>query len=215
MDLAQIAILSITAIALFYYARDTKIMTHQTHRQAEMAAEAMYEPLAQLTVTQPPMTADRILCPMELKLRRPVPFLAKIDVNLEVDGKRVPTGVSAYDGELEWCIFNDFRNLPCRLTEALEEALPPGKDLLQFLTDENSETEMERRVAVTPVMVYKHPPNGRVKLTSAARSYLKPTEMEDGSTTFMWIPDVDRSRYPDMTWKKDEFSDFELDRVTE
>jgi len=69
-------------------------------------------------------------------------------------------------------------------------------------------------------MVYKHPPDGRVKLTSAARHYLQPAPiadgpMEDGSIAFMWIPDVARFRYPEMTWKRDEFSDFELDRMAE
>lgn len=225
LELTQIFLLAVTAIALFFYAQDTKIMASHSATQARAALESTYRPLAQLVLRQGWMPAHQIICPFTLRVLRRVPFLAKIDVRLTVGGQPVTLGNPLYDGEEEWCIYGSFGNLPCSVGDAIVHALPPGYTLEQYVIgDSRLPPELSNRadrIAVTPLMIYRSA-DSETKVTSAARSYLDVVRGldgqiqcgPDGQALFTWMPDVQRSRYPEMVWSKSPLSDYMLEELT-
>ena len=172
------------------------------------------------------MTCDDLICPLQIEVLRNVPFVAKLDIQLEIGGKLIATGDPRYDGESEWVIYASFGHLACNIREGVIENIEMS--LEEYLSKDAPNLspnlqDIETRVAVTPLMIYKTAGSREMKLTSAARSYLDlcyDTQgnvcKKNGKAIFKWMPDVQRDRYRDMEWKKESsLSDFLLENEIE
>ena len=209
LSVGEIGVLAFTAISLFLYARDTR-------RIADITFEQHHLPLATLSVRQVEMNSQDVACPMALQLARPVPFIARIDIRLQIGGKLVPLENHLYDGEEDWVILASFENLPARLMDAINRNLPGGiADVEQLLAasaadlPEDFQSEPHERISVSPLILYGTDSRA-CRLASAGKSYLKLIRPGAPNAAVMWMPDVARGHYLPMEWSKGTIEDFYL-----
>ena len=111
---------------------------------------------------------------MALELLRHIPFVAKVDIKLEVGGKSVASGIDLYDGINEWVVYTSYKLLPCQVKEVITNNLPNGvKSIQEYLSNPSTEQDNEaNRVAVTPTIIYKTSGENKARITSSGRFYL-------------------------------------------
>ena len=204
----EIIVLALTAISLFLYARDTR-------RMADISFEQHHVPFAGLSVKQIEMNSTDVSCSMALELARPIPFIARIDVRLQMGEKLVSLNNPLYDGEEDWVVLSSFQNLPARLMDAINRSLPDGvNDVEELLLAEPDDLPegfgaAHERISVSPLMLYGTD-SGVRRLASAGKSYLKLIRSGAPNASVMWMPDVSREHYLPVDWTKGSIKDFKL-----